>query len=335
MVLSSILSTRRKKKEDPEQPKLETQQKTIAPTAPEPKPAEQMTGGTGKRTITFLKGGNVEVTTAGGVSQILTKDEYKRYNEQLGGGSRDLTSSGFSDKVKKLVEIERENIAKIQAMQGKGGVGAGTAGMQPAPNTFGATAQDIFSGEIPEYKAAKGSFGGFISNENAAAMRDISRDISGKSPAQALITPLPINPKMIGLSMDIARQIGSNLKAMSGFSDRDPTDVRMVKDSLGDTSGKFKEEIKLLQQGYGDAEYMKYLIDNYKQRIAELESNVKRDGVENLAYWSNARKNKLQEEIDFYKRDLVSMEVNLMMAIDKYNQIQQSAQMQKEAMTLR
>jgi len=137
------------------------------------------------------------------------------------------------------------------------------------------------------------------------------------------------------LSMDIARQIGSNLKAMSGFSDRDPTDVRMVKDSLGDTSGKFKEEIKLLQQGYGDAEYMKYLIDNYKQRIAELESNVKRDGVENLAYWSNARKNKLQEEIDFYKRDLVSMEVNLMMAIDKYNQIQQSAQMQKEAMTLR
>jgi hypothetical protein len=297
--------------------KKEEQVKPIVPVETEVKEAPQETKveeekpkGSGKREITF-EDKNVKVVTPGGKEFNFTKEEYKRYNEQIGGGSKDL-STPTTPQTKEAIRIQQENQRALMLQQGQGQMpGLSQTNLNQMPGQAGQIGQinpNIPSSLYNYQEGNNGLYQGFLSMDSKKAqMLQDATELKGGQ----LKSGLNIAQATFGLFVDLADNLAK--VATLGALGKDTLDVKNAKENLTLAKSVIERQIALVPSGQVNVYELHEAVKMYRANLSYLESTNKRIGLDNFAYWITDGRN-LEQEIFNKNSEFAELERMLQLA---------------------
>jgi len=307
MVLVSTLAKLRKKKK----PILNVTEQT--PTAPKPTPEQpkpEENKGTGKKQIIFdgkQIGSKVKVITEGGKEFNFTREEYKKYNEQIGGGSRELAGGGFTPNVRSAVDIQRENQRARMLQQGQNVTPTnqlqiqGQQQGQISPNIPSSLYNFKDTGIVQGFE----SFG-LIDNAKSMQLQQAINLEGGQLKSGANIAKATL-----GLFIDLADNLAK--VASLGALGKDTLDVKNAKENISLAKAVIDRQIALVPTGEVNILELSDAVKMYSANLNQLESTNKRIGLDNFAYWISDGRN-LEQEIFTKKSEFAELERMLQQA---------------------
>jgi hypothetical protein len=318
MAISLIRSGLRKKKKKEQDRLIRQSQQAQATQAPQetkvkeeetPK-EEEKPKGSGKRKITFGDkiGDDVKVETEGGTEEPLTREEYKRFNEQLGRGSQRLEDAGSTERVKNLLNITRENQRALMLQQGQGTNLNQTNQTQMQGQGMQGQINPNIPSSLYNYKEDNSLYQGFLSMDSKKAqMLQDATELKGGQ----LKSGLNIAQATFGLFIDLIDNLAK--VATLGALGKDTMDVKNAKENMNLAKQAIERQIALVPTGEVNVYELHEAVKMYRANLNYLESTNKRIGLDNFAYWITDGRN-LEQEIFNKNSEFAELERMLQLA---------------------
>lgn len=289
-----------------------------------------------RRKVKFNADNTVDVETPAGQKFKFTRDEYSRYNEQISGGSTNLTKPGFTPQVNEAVAIQKKNEQARAIAAGNQTVAVPTSAPnasislpgQTAANTVQVQPQPLsivppvltpnLNLQAPQEQAAPSLVEGIVNPQSNQGVKDfVNQQMQPQSPLQSAL----VIPRMIKLIAREAVELGTAIKS---FGVGDTGTVKNIKNEFNDVKSGLDKQITAVSQGFGDPQA---LADNYQKlviAVENLEVESKRKGIDNLPYWLTTKEEGLAGDIDGMKSQLEGIRQDIDAAVVQGNKVKQA-----------